>query len=238
MHRVLQGAVNGLPAAARPQGPFHLGGALPQLGFHELLEVACLAVDAAARYVSPEEAVLFTDARTLAERALASSHDPALNHQYGRLRSRVASLPRTSIVGDLLDAVKDTLYSSLSAGRPRLFTRAVRLVVKADGVPAGRSLVTELDEALCRLDAQSLLERVRHRPSAPLVATLARGSDTHATTALVVALRGPRYGLLRQVHRAWEWIEGTRDDVFPLVPDALMAMAVERAVRLEHDCAE
>ncbi|MDX2010121.1 MAG: hypothetical protein SFW67_08025 [Myxococcaceae bacterium] len=136
---------------------------------------------------------------------------------------------RWDVASSLLVAVKDCKWGSLSVGRPGLARACTRALLKTHGAAAAAAFVTALDETMCHLDALSAFERLG-LGRADLTRVLARGKQHDETTALVVAFPEARFGLLWRPAGAWEWIEGTRGEIFPLVPSDLFERAAARTI--------
>jgi hypothetical protein len=225
MHAIFESARKAVPASHRPTHAPHLGGATPRLTSRRYEDLAFFCGTQALPALGTEEHAFVT--RILA--LLRSNFDDGGIARYRRLMQELQDV-RWDVAAPLLVAVKDCKWGSLSVGRPGLARACTRALLKTHGAPAAAAFVTALDETMCQLDALSTFERL-DLGRADLTRVLARGERHDETTALVVALPEARFGLLWRPSERWEWIEGARDEVFPLVPSHLFELAVARALR-------
>jgi len=224
MHAILEAAIKVVPAPHRPVAPVHLGGATPRLTAGRYAELASFCGTEALSALSPAEHRLVTQVLELLH---PSFDDRRFMTRYRQLKGETGR--ETPVATQLLVAVKDCRWASLSMGRPGLARACVTALRRVHGPQEAARFVAALDETLCRLDALSTFERLGVGRG-DITRVLARGERDDETTALVVQLPDARFGLLWRPDGQWRWVDGSRDEVLPLVPSDLFAFAVARAL--------
>ncbi|MBL9039399.1 MAG: hypothetical protein JNG84_12850 [Archangium sp.] len=102
------------------------------------------------------------------------------------------------------------------------------MVRKHEDVGAALRFVADIDERLCRLDAESMMLRVQRASSSPLVRVVARVADERGHTCLLATELGQGCGLLWRPDAGWQWLEGDAEVVLEHLPEPHLRTAAAR----------